>query len=325
MTTPLVELREVSQTFARGKGRTPLRALDAVSLEVRRGATVALVGESGSGKTTLGRTVLGLAAPTAGAVLVDGADVYDRDRAARARARAGVQVVFQHPSSSLDPTMRIDQIVCEPLRSPRLRGRAARVRAQALLERVGLRPEYAARRPFELSGGEQQRVAIARAIAAEPELIVLDEPTSSIDFAARRDILRLLAELQRDGGLTYLFITHDLVSATYLAPETVVLYAGRIVERGPTAEVLERPRHPYTKVLIQSALTARPGVRPSIVDAPAVREERSWGACAFRERCPLRSERCDGQAPELRRLADGHDARCFHAEQVTGVAEAKVA
>jgi oligopeptide/dipeptide ABC transporter ATP-binding protein len=318
MTPPLVELKAVSKRFEAGRGRSAVAALADVSLSIESGATVALVGESGSGKTTLGRSILGLSPPTDGVVSVSGEDVYDRDRAVRQRARSDIQVVFQNPTSSLDPTMSVGQIVCEPIREPRrLRGAQMRVRAGELLELVGLDPAYVGRRPFELSGGQQQRVAIARAIATDPRLVVLDEPTSSIDFAARRQILRLLRELQIQRALTYLYITHDLVSAQYIAPRTAVMYAGRVIETGPTSEVLRNPRHPYTRVLIESALSARPGVRPSVARPELVRtDQHNWDGCAFRQRCPLANQVCGELLPELRELAHLHKARCHYAERV---------
>jgi oligopeptide/dipeptide ABC transporter ATP-binding protein len=326
MSSPLLEAEQLSKTFDTGRRRAPVHALDGVSLRVEAGTTVALVGESGSGKTTLGRTILGLECPTSGSVRIWGHDVYNGDRRERAEAAKAVQVVFQNPSSSLDPMMKVAQIVCEPIREPRrLRGAAMRERAAELLDAVQLDLDYLERRPFELSGGEQQRVAIARAIAADPDLVVLDEPTSSIDFAVRRQILRLLDGLQMSRGLTFFFITHDLVSAQYLAATTAVLYAGRAVEVGPTSEVLTNPRHPYTKVLIESALSARPGVKPSLARPDLIRAaEHNWRGCAFRQRCPLADSRCSEETPELRVLADAHEARCHHAERVSPTSFAEV-
>jgi oligopeptide/dipeptide ABC transporter ATP-binding protein len=318
MSSPLLEAEQLAKTFDAGRRRAPVHALDGVSLQVEAGTTIALVGESGSGKTTLGRTILGLSPPTSGSVRIWGRDVYSGDRDERAAARKAVQVVFQNPSSSLDPTMKVSQIVCEPIREPRrLRGAEMRERAAELLDAVQLNRDYLQRRPFELSGGEQQRVAIARAVAADPDLVVLDEPTSSIDFAVRRQILDLLHELQTSRGLTFFFITHDLVSAQYLAATTAVLYAGRTVEVGPTPEVLTKPRHPYTKVLIESALSTRPGVKPSLARPDLIRAaEHNWSGCAFRQRCPLAASRCSEVTPELRALAEAHRARCHFAELV---------
>lgn len=250
-----LEVDHVSQVFPASGRSGVVQALDDVSLTVAAGSTMAIVGESGSGKSTLARAILGLTPPSEGHIRVFGEDVYAGNKADRTKARAGVQVVFQNPHSSLDPTMSVDKIICEPQRRSSSTGQSKLARAQALLEKVGLPSEYALMRPFQLSGGEQQRVAIARAIGARPSLLVLDEPTSSIDVASRRDVLRLLRQLQRDEGLTYIFITHDLVAARYMADETTVLYGGKIVERGTTQDVLEHPEHEYTRALVKSALS----------------------------------------------------------------------
>jgi oligopeptide/dipeptide ABC transporter ATP-binding protein len=318
--SPLVEIEAVHKTFDAGHGRSPVLAIDGVTLHVESGVTVALVGESGSGKTTLGRVILGLTRPTAGYVRVGGHDVNAREREVRRLARKNVQVVFQNPSTSLNPTMSVARIVCEPIREPhRLRGKAMRVRAAELLETVELEEKYLFRRPHELSGGEQQRVAIARSLAADPKLIVLDEPTASLDFAIRRHILALLRELQEREGLTYFYITHDLLSARYLAPVTAVLYAGRVVEIGATRAIVGNPRHPYTRLLTASA-----GYDAHSNIPFAIREndlfsggQQDWQGCAFRGRCGIATERCAEETPELRDIEPGgHGVRCHHAENV---------
>lgn len=250
----LIELVDVHKVFEGSRREEPVHALDGVSLSVTKGRSMALVGESGSGKTTLARTVLGLCAPTSGVVRLLGDEVYGKRKKERG-VNSPVQVVFQNPHSSLNPSSTVAESICEPLRWPRLSQRELKVRAEKLLEMVGLDSSYLGARPRELSGGQQQRVAIARAIAPEPALVVLDEPTASVDVAARRSILLLLDDLQKAVGTTYLFVTHDLVSASYIARDTTVLYRGSVVEQGPTASVLSKPTHGYTKLLVSSALS----------------------------------------------------------------------
>ncbi|RDI17019.1 ATP-binding cassette domain-containing protein [Pseudacidovorax intermedius] len=271
---PLLEARAVGRSFAqRGTGglwraRQTQLAVDGVSMQIHPGEVVALVGESGSGKTTLGRMLLGLTAPSSGQVLFRGEDVAGLRGEAWQRFRREVQVVFQDTGGSLNPRHTIGQSVALPLRHNRGLDAAASAReVDALLEQVGLPPAHFRHRlPHELSGGQRQRVGIARALASQPAVIVADEPVSALDVSIRAQILRLMAELQRERGLAYLFITHDLGVVRALADRVLVMTGGRVVESGSADEVLERPQHAYTQRLLAATPVPDPG-RQSVREA----------------------------------------------------------
>jgi peptide/nickel transport system ATP-binding protein len=252
---PLLEVRGLVTTFpGPGRSKEPIRAVDGVDFEVRRGETLALVGESGSGKTTTGRSVLRLVEPTEGSVRFDGIDVralgVEELRAFRRRA----QIVFQDPYGSLNPRLTVGSMLDEVLKVHRLAGDAAgrRARVESLLDRVGLEPGMASRFPHEFSGGQRQRLGIARALAVEPELIVLDEPVSALDVSIQAQIVRLLGELQEERGLAYLFISHDLSLVESISDRVAVMFEGRVVETGSTRQIYTSPRHPYTRALLAS-------------------------------------------------------------------------
>jgi ABC-type microcin C transport system duplicated ATPase subunit YejF len=234
-----------------------LKAIDDVSLEVPQGRTVAVIGESGSGKSTLARLILGVYKTAGGQVRFDDVDIASLGKDAMRRLRARIGVVFQEPYESLNPRMRIGRIIEEPLvvHQPCLSRDERRARVEAMLREVDLDPVVADRYPAALSGGQQQRIGIARALIGEPSLVVLDEPTSSLDLSVRAQVLVLLARLQKARGLTYLMITHDIASVEYFADEVLVMYRGRIVERGPTAQVLGEPQEAYTKRLLSARLS----------------------------------------------------------------------
>ncbi|WP_432826194.1 ABC transporter ATP-binding protein [Dactylosporangium sp. CA-092794] len=238
----------------------PVRALDDVSLEVRRHETLALVGESGSGKTTLGRVLVGLQRPTGGTVRLDGNDLGTVLRRDFARTRRALQIIFQDPNGSLTPWLRVGDAIAEPLLVHRMvpDKAAAHARVAQLLEMVGLDPEHARRYPREFSGGQRQRVAIARALALDPEVIVCDEITSGLDAPIRARIVNLLSDLRRSRRLTYVFITHDLHVARTVSDRIAVMSGGRIVELGPAAQVFDEPTHPYTKRLLRAQPTLPP-------------------------------------------------------------------
>ena len=298
-----------------GLKKRALLAVDGVSLHVDAGETLGLVGESGCGKSTLGRALLRLEVPTAGEVYFDGRRV---DGGSIRSLRREMQMVFQDPGASLDPRLRIGESVAEGLEIHHLGKTRAerRERVAALLERVGLESSWMDRYPHEFSGGQRQRAGIARALAVEPRLLICDEAVSALDVSAQAQTLGLLAELQRELELAYLFIAHDLAAVRQLSHRVAVMYLGRVVEVGPTEEVLSRPLHPYTRMLIEAAPIPDPrrarartmeGVRgepPSPLDAPR--------GCAYAPRCPRRTPLCAQERPEPGDEAAGHRAACHH-------------
>jgi len=270
---PLLEIRNLTKIFPHGesvlgrKSRGEVRAVDDVSLEIHSGETLGLVGESGSGKSTLGRLILRLIEPTSGAILLEGRDLLAASRGEMRSLRRNLQIIFQDPFASLDPRFRVEDIVSEPLiihgdsvdscgdSRPRLSGRAKldlRPRITELLRAVGLDESALRRYPHEFSGGQRQRIGIARALALRPKFIVCDEPVSALDVSVGAQIVNLLAQLQRDFGLTYLFISHSMPVVRYLATRIAVMYRGKIVEVGNTEQITERPAHAYTRSLLEA-------------------------------------------------------------------------
>ncbi len=332
MNGPLVETADLVKHFplTQSLGDTLARrekefihAVDGVSLRVEPRETVGLIGESGSGKTTLGWLIARLHEPTSGVLRFDGRDItHSRGRALR-EWRRQVQVVFQDPVGSLDPRLRVWQIVGEPLQAQEELTRAElRARVAEVLPSVGLLPAVLDQYPHEFSGGGRQRISLARALILEPKLIVLDEPTSALDVAVQAQILNRLVELQRDRGFAYLLITHNVAAVRYVADRVAVMYLGKLSEVGSVRAVLEHPVHPYTKALLAALPVPEPGRRttrykiggevPTLVHPPP--------GCRFAARCPFAIERCRVEEPLLRPIG-GEDrwVACHRAEEVADV------
>jgi oligopeptide transport system ATP-binding protein len=296
-----------------------VRAVDGVSLRVRRGETLGLVGESGCGKSTLGRLVLRLIEPTFGRIVYDGKDLVPLSQSALRPLRRRMQIIFQDPYSSLNPRMTVREIIGEPIEIHHLAKTPAEAERKIveLLEKVGLRAEAAHRYPHEFSGGQRQRIGIARALAVEPEFIVCDEPISALDVSIQAQIINLLMDLQDQLGLSYLFISHDLSIVRHVSHRVAVMYLGRIVEQGPPDALYESPLHPYTHALLSAAPSVDPtrrklrllveGDLPSAIDPPS--------GCAFHPRCPRAEKgKCDVLTPALAELEGGtsHGVACWH-------------
>jgi len=308
VTTPVVSARNLVHRFG------PVQAVNDVSFDIAPGETLGLVGESGSGKSTIGLLVTRLLSPTAGTILFEGAPITQLSLAALRPLRARLQIVFQDPWGALNPRMTIGRLLEEPLAlHTGLTGAARQAEALRLAVRVRLPAASLSRYPHELSGGQLQRVSIARAIANQPRLIVLDEPTSSLDLSVRAGILQLLDELQRETGVAMLFISHDLETVRLVSHRVIVLYLGRVVEQAPSARLFETPAHPYTQTLLSAHLPPDPTARlarhavvgeiPSPVNLPP--------GCFFAGRCPLVLPACRAAAPDPVMLAEGHSAACL--------------
>jgi peptide/nickel transport system ATP-binding protein len=291
-----------------------VQAVTDVDLEIAPASTLALVGESGCGKTTVGRSILRLTPAQAGRVSFEGVDLMKLSEAELRGYRRHVQVIFQDPMASLNPRMRVHDSVAEGMRSFGIgRDEADRTeRIKALFGKVQLDPGHIWRYPHEFSGGQRQRICIARALAVEPRLIVCDEAVSALDVSIQAQILNLLSDLQRELGIAYLFITHDLGVVRYLADRVAVMYLGRIVEAGPTGQIFARPRHPYTRALLAAAPSVDPEIRggapPVAGDVPSPSDPPP--GCPFHPRCPEAMEQCQQELPPARQDAEGRVA-CF--------------
>jgi oligopeptide transport system ATP-binding protein len=293
------------------RGESVVKAVDGVSFAIRRGETLGLVGESGSGKTTTGKMILRLEEPTSGQVLIEGRDLYAMGSRELRETRKRMQLIFQDPYGSLNPRMKVSSIVAEGLIVHGLaKGRAElREKVAEILTMVGLRPDDAARYPHEFSGGQRQRIGIARALAVRPELVVADEPISALDVSIQAQILNLLMDLRDAFGLTYLFISHDLMVVRHISDRIAVMYGGRIVELADSEELFNHPLHPYTRVLLAAIPVPDPDVARQARPAEA-RREAAGAPCAFHDRCLEPHERCREDEPLLKEVAPGHLVAC---------------
>jgi oligopeptide/dipeptide ABC transporter ATP-binding protein len=319
---PVLSVRDLARHFAVqrglfGRARATVKAVDGVDFDLAAGRTFALVGESGCGKSTVARLLLRLIAPTRGSVRLDGDDLLAMDPAKLRAARSRLQIVFQDPYGSLNPRMTAGAMLAEPLMLHAVVPSAQRAtRVAELLAAVGLRPEAVQRYPHEFSGGQRQRLAIARALAAGPRVIVCDEPVSALDVSIQAQILNLLADLQRQRGLAYVFISHDLSVVRQIADEVAVMYLGRFVETGPVGRVLAHPHHPYTQALLAAAPVPVPGLREraGVGAAPVAGDVPSPLApppgCTFHPRCPHARDVCRTVVPVDEALPDGGRVAC---------------
>jgi oligopeptide/dipeptide ABC transporter ATP-binding protein len=317
MTEPLIAVDGLVKRFYIGK-HDYIGAINGISFRIGRGETLGLVGESGSGKTTVGRCLLRLIEPTEGQIQFEGTDLAEASREQLRTLRPRLQIVFQDPLASLNPRRSVRQRVEEPLLlQGRISGAARRRAVLDMIERVHLGAQHLDRYPIELTASEQQRVGIARALITRPALVVLDEPTSTLDPSVRSEILSLLAALQAELGAAYLFISHDLMAVERISHRVAVMYLGRIVEIAPTPDIMSRPRHPYTRALMSAVLSPDPRVRPppnpmrgEIPSALNPRPE-----CPFLSRCPVRMDACRIGQPRMLDLGSRHCAACLRAAE----------
>ena len=316
--TPVLEVRDLKKHFPVRRGFFgrhvgTVYAVDGISFALKSGETLGLVGESGCGKSTAGKMILKLIEPTAGQIYLNGERIDGLNRGAMRRRRSHLQVVFQDPYSSLNPRMRAKDIVAEPLRNfQRLAAAEIEARVAELFEKVGLRPDLMVRFPHEFSGGQRQRLVIARALALKPSVIVCDEPVSALDVSVQAQVINLLADLQRNFGVAYVFIAHDLAVVEHISHRVAVMYLGRIVELADKRQLFANPQHPYTEALLPAVPVAEPaavsrrivlqGDVPSPISPPA--------GCHFHPRCPYALARCRSETPLLREVEPGHFAAC---------------
>ncbi len=327
MSAPILELRDVkthfpiSQGFFRKRHVGTVKAVDGVTLSVARGEVLGLVGESGCGKSTLARTIMQLVPTTGGAVILEGKNLTTATTADVVTVRRDLQMVFQDPYASLNPRMTVFDTLAEPLLVHKVCSPAdIQPRVAALMRTVGLAPRFMQKYPHEFSGGQRQRIAIARALALEPKVVIADEPVSALDVSIQAQILNLLAQLVRKMNLSLVFIAHDLSVVKHISDRIAVMYLGKIVELGPALDVIERPRHPYTRALVSAIPTPNPDIErtrqrivlpgdpPSPINPPA--------GCSFHPRCPYAQEKCKAAVPPLIPDTPGREVACVRLGEI---------
>lgn len=328
-TAPIMQLQGIKMHYpvARPMPFAPkkvVKALDGVDLEVLPSTTLGIIGESGCGKSTLARVLSGLEKPTEGKVLFEGVDINELRGAEKAAMRRNIQLIFQDPYASLDPRMTVEQILSEPfeIHPDVVPKHQRKAKIAELMELVGLNPDHAGRYPHNFSGGQQQRIGIARGIALNPKVLICDEAVSALDVSVRAQVVNLLQDLQRELGLSFVFIAHDLQIVRHISDSVATMYLGRVVETGSYAQVYDNSSHPYTQALLSAAPELRQGSNtkrelimlqgdpPSPIDPPA--------GCRFHTRCPIAQPSCAAKEPELEALGDGHRARCFYPGPLAG-------
>jgi oligopeptide/dipeptide ABC transporter ATP-binding protein len=315
---PLLEVKDLKRYFPAnsgvlGRGGGNIKAVDGVSFRLEAGETLGIVGESGCGKSTAGRAILGLVRPTDGEVWLRGNRVDNLSARAMRQQRREMQLIFQDPYSSLSPRMKIGSLIAEPLRNFSLASRREMAdRVVDLLGKVGLRPDAADRYPYEFSGGQRQRIGIARALALNPSLIICDEPVSALDVSVQAQVINLLMDLQRELGLSYLFIAHDIAVVEHISKRIAVMYLGKLVEIADRRDLISRPLHPYTQALISAVPVPQPGKVKTFValsgDVPSPLSPPD--GCRFHTRCPLAFDKCSRVEPPLVDVVPGHSVAC---------------
>jgi len=321
-TGPIVRVEKLTKHFPIMEGILfkkqvgAVRAVDDVSFEIAEGETLGLVGESGCGKSTTGRTILQLYEPTSGRIFYRGTDLQEARGEERRRAERNMQIIFQDPYASLNPRMTVGRIIREPFDIHGVGTRAERREKVAdLMRRVGLNPDYAKRYPHEMSGGQRQRVGIARALALQPDFIVCDESISALDVSVQAQVVNLLEELQKDFGLTYLFIAHDLSMVKHISDRVAVMYLGKLVELADKKELYSNPLHPYTRALLSAAPVPNPRLQKKsqrvVLEGDVPSASNPPPGCRFHTRCPLAEGICRVEEPEWREISPGHYVACL--------------